>query len=130
MIFSNLSVRGKLLSGFSLLLALTCVIAGMAIVKMAGINSSIEVIFKERYVKVKLSNEIIKHASEVGRVIRSAILADTMQEINLDIQHVEDLRKINADSLEKIKAIGLHAGSKGELLFNKGQEFRAALSVT
>jgi methyl-accepting chemotaxis protein len=129
MSFANLSVRGKLLAGFSLLLTLTIVVAAIALVKMAGINASIEVVFKERYVKVKLANEIIKHASEVGRVVRSAILADAPQEMDADIQRVEELRKLNSESLDKIKAVGLHPGSKGESLFNKGQELRSALGA-
>jgi methyl-accepting chemotaxis protein len=129
MSFANLSVRGKLLAGFSLLLVLTVIVAATALVKMAGINASVENIFKERYVKVKLANEVVKHASEVGRVVRSAILADATQEMDADLQRVEALRKLNAESLDKIKAIGLHPGSKGEGLFNKGQELRSALGA-
>jgi methyl-accepting chemotaxis protein len=127
MSFANLSVRGKLLAGFSLLLALTILVAATALVKMAGVNSSVETILKERYAKVKLATEIVKHASEVGRLVRSAILADAPQEMEDDIRRVEELRNQNAESFEKIKALGLHPGAKGEGLFNKGQELRAAL---
>jgi len=129
MSFANLSVRGKLLAGFSLLLALSIFVAATALVKMGGINSSVEAVFKVRYVKVKLANETVKHASEVGRVVRSAILADDTQEIDSDIKRVEELRKLNSEALDKIKAIGFQAGSKGEAYFNKGQELRAALGA-
>lgn len=127
--YANLSVRGKLLSGFSILLALIIFVAATALVKMAHIDASVQTTFKERLVKLKLANEIIKSASEVGRVVRSAILADTTQEMDADIQLSDELRKLNAESFDKIKALGLHAGSTGEELFNKGQALRAALGA-
>lgn len=129
MSYTNLSVRGKLLSGFSLLVALIVFVAVTAFVKMADIDASIGVLLKERYVKLKLATEVVSNASEIGRVVRSAILADSTQEIDADIVLIEKLRKLNAESFDKIKALGLHAGSKGEEFFNKGQKLRAELGA-
>jgi len=125
--YSNLSVRGKLLAGFSLLLALMIFVAATALVKMAGVNAGIEAVFKERYVKVKLANEAAKHALDIGRFIRNAILADDSSDVEAAIRRVEELRSFNTQSFEKIKAIGLHPGSKGETLFNEIQASRGVL---
>lgn len=125
--YANLTVRGKLLTGFSLLLALIVFVAATALVKMAGINTSIETVFKERYVKTKLSNEAAKHALDIGRFVRNAILADESTDIEAAIRRIEELRNLNTQSFEKIKAVGLHPGSKGEGLFNDIQAARGIL---
>ncbi|HEX8961759.1 MAG TPA: methyl-accepting chemotaxis protein [Rhodocyclaceae bacterium] len=126
--FADLSVKGKLLAGFGLLLALTVVVSAVALVKMGHVEERMGDIMDVRYPKAHLANETVKNASEVGRLVRSAILAEDPKEAEADIQKVEQLRKANTEALEKIKAMGLAAGTKGAELYEKNIALRATLS--
>ncbi|HEX8987703.1 MAG TPA: MCP four helix bundle domain-containing protein, partial [Rhodocyclaceae bacterium] len=123
-----MSVRGKLFAGFSLLLALTIAVSVVGIVRMGHIEERISDIMDARYPKAHLANESVKHASEIGRLVRSAILADDPKEAEADIRQVEELRKANTDIIGKIKAIGLTPGIKATEIFERSVALRATLS--
>lgn len=130
MILLNLSVRGKLLAGFALVLALTVAVSVVALTKMATINERMSAIMDSQYPEVRLANEAVKQASGAGSFLRSAILTDDAKEIEDDIQRVNQSRKLSADALEEIKAIGLDEGSSGAALFEKLQALRPTLART
>ncbi len=125
MSFSGLSVRGKLLAGFSLLLALMIGIAVVAQVKMSHVGEQIHQIMDSRYPKVRLAFEIAKRSSEAGLLMRGAILADDANEVEADIQRVGQVRAANAEAHEKIKAMSLNAMVAE--LFAKSEEARRVL---
>jgi methyl-accepting chemotaxis protein len=126
--FSDLSVKGKLIAGFGLVLALNIAVSVMALVRMNNINDDIAQIMDARYPKARLANLTVKHASEVGRLIRSAILSEDPKEVEADIQQVEQLRKENGEAIDKIKSIGLVPNTKATELFEKSLSLRSVLS--
>jgi len=128
MSFSSLSVRGKLLAGFGVLMVLIAIVSIFAIAKVKTIGANNEAILHERYAKVALANAVEKNAIDIGRALRSAILADDISEAESFIQRIEKLRQLNTEDFDKIIAIGLHPGSKGAELFHQLEEKRKVLS--
>ena len=120
--FSNLSVRGKLLASFSVLLVLIVAVAATALIKMSNLNDQMILLLEDRYVKVKLSTDTINRLGTMRIDLRDALLADTPEETEKALQSLVQLRDKNTEALDKIKAMGANSPE-----FLKVNETRAAV---
>jgi len=127
-VYSNLSVKAKLTAGFASLLVLVVIVTLVAVLKISGIQSGLEELMSNRYLKVKMSNEVIQDASEIGRVVRSALLADDPAETVSYLDKVEQLRVHNSELLSAIEGIGIRPGTLGYDIFYKAQTLRTVLA--
>ncbi|AXE30936.1 methyl-accepting chemotaxis protein [Chromobacterium phragmitis] len=94
----QLTVRQKLLGGFSLLILLLCIVVGIAYTKLQIIQDNVSQIKDDRYPKIELSNRMALNLMSMGREMGEGILAGTPQAIEQHIQKVEALRaKMRAD---------------------------------
>jgi len=103
---SNLSVRGKLLTGFSVLLILIVVVATTSLIRMASVNDQLKVLLEDRYAKTKLSTDTITRLVTMRVLLRDAVLADDTNEAEKALERVVQLRDQNGEALDKIKAMG------------------------
>ncbi|MBA4709540.1 methyl-accepting chemotaxis protein [Aquitalea aquatica] len=123
---SQLSVRQKLLGGFTLVIMLLFVLLGVAIFNMKIINSKIIDMTQHRYPEISLANSITAKSLDIGRQIRNAIIfsSENTEEYlakanNLDKTLDEDMAKIEP----------LLSTAKGKSLFAKLKEEDQALSA-
>ena len=59
--FANLSIGKRLWLGFGIVIALLVVVATIAVTRINHINSTADLVLKDRYVKVQMVNEIQDH---------------------------------------------------------------------
>ncbi|BBF85320.1 methyl-accepting chemotaxis protein [Aquitalea magnusonii] len=124
--FSQLSVKQKLLGGFTLVIMLLFILLGVAIFNMKIINSKIMDMTQDRYPKISLVNSITVKSMDMGRQIRNAVL---FANENADeyVSKVTDLDKSQDEDLAKIAP--MLSTEKGKAMFAKLQEQNLALTA-
>lgn len=122
MSFSNLSVRGKLIAGFSVLLVLIVVVATTSLIRMSNVNDQLKILLEDRYAKTKLSTDTVTRLVTMRVLLRDAVLADDTNEAEKALERVVQLRDQNGEALDKIQDMG----AKSEA-FTKVIEARAAV---
>ena len=124
---SQLSVRQKLLGGFTLVIMLLFVLLGVAIFNMKIINSKIVDMTQHRYPEISLANSITTKSLDIGRQIRNAIIfsADNTEEY---LAKADKVDKSLDEDMAKIEP--LLSTAKGKSLFAKLTQADLALSAT
>jgi len=121
----NMKIGTRLGLSFFLAALILLITSIVGIVKLADINADAEKISQDRLPKIFLSNEVAKHAAEVGRRVRSMPLAANSDEIEAEITQIEKLRTLNSENLDTLgKSLHLE---KGKMIFSKINEARSKL---
>ncbi|QBJ79997.1 methyl-accepting chemotaxis protein [Aquitalea sp. USM4] len=123
---SQLSVRQKLLGGFTLVIMLLFVLLGVAIFNMKIINSKIVDMTQHRYPEISLANSITTKSLDIGQQIRNAIIfsADNTEEY---LAKADKLDKSLDEDMAKIEP--LLSTAKGKSLFAQLKQEDQALSA-
>lgn len=100
--FDKMSVKSRLLVGFSAVLLLILVLALLSLAKMAEMQSHVDEIASDRYPKIAITHDVIENAREIDTYLRDAILLDSAQ-AEAVIAKIESNRKENSDSLKKLE---------------------------
>jgi methyl-accepting chemotaxis protein len=124
--FSQFSVRQKLLGGFTLMIVLLSILLGVAVVNMQTINSKIIDMTQDRYPKIALVHSVTAKSLDMAREIRNAIIFSTGDTEGY-ISKVISLDKSQDDDMGKVES--LLSTAKGKELFEKLKEQNKALSV-
>ena len=124
--FSQLSVKQKLLGGFTLVIMLLFILLAVAIFNMKIINSKIMDMTQDRYPKISLVNSITVKSMDMGRQIRNAVM---FANENADeyVSKVTNLDKSQDEDLAKIAP--MLSTEKGKAMFAKLQEQNLALTA-
>ncbi|MBM2883205.1 methyl-accepting chemotaxis protein [Chromobacterium phragmitis] len=120
----QLTVRQKLLGGFSLLILLLCVVVVVAYNKLHTIQDNITEIKEDRYPKIILSQRIALNLLYISRGVRDGVLARDKNTVEKKIQQVENLRASNRADLEKMEP--MLSTPEGRALFAKIREAQNA----
>ena len=123
---SQLSVRQKLLGGFTLIIMLLFVLLGVAIFNMKIINSKIVDMTQHRYPEISLANSITTKSLDIGRQIRNAIIfsAENTEEY---LAKADKLDKSLDEDMAKIEP--LLSTAKGKSLFAQLKQEEQALNA-
>jgi methyl-accepting chemotaxis protein len=100
--FSNMKVATRLALGFGLVIALLLVVSIVGVTRMASQHETTERIIDDRYAKVELSNEVVRHALENARDLRGMLVAANEAEIEQLQQKVAATRARNTELLDKM----------------------------
>ncbi|WP_434629358.1 methyl-accepting chemotaxis protein [Chromobacterium sp. CV08] len=113
----QLTVRQKLLSGFSLLILLLCAVVVVAYHKLQTIQDNVHEIREDRYPKIVLSNRISLNLLYISREVRDGILSRDPQKVENHIRNVEALRASNQADLDSMEP--MLSQPEGRALFVK-----------
>uniref|UniRef100_UPI0018EDB290 MCP four helix bundle domain-containing protein n=1 Tax=Chromobacterium sp. ASV23 TaxID=2795110 RepID=UPI0018EDB290 len=113
----QLTVRQKLLGGFSLLILLLCVVVVVAYNKLQTIQDNVTEIKEDRYPKIILSQRIALNLLYISRGVRDGVLARDSGMAEKKIQDVNAIRDSNRADLEKMEP--MLSTPEGRALFAK-----------
>ncbi|MDP2869907.1 MAG: MCP four helix bundle domain-containing protein [Methyloversatilis sp.] len=73
--FGNMKVVTRLALGFGIVITLLLALSVLSITKLGALNDTMEVMLKDRVVKVRLAEEMVRNTVDNGRQLRSMLLA-------------------------------------------------------
>jgi methyl-accepting chemotaxis protein len=104
MTFTNLSIRTKILLGFALIIVGSLFIALYASLKLSNIGDEVQVLAKERLVKVVETKVLMDNLSYAARTIRNMALTNDAAEKAAEKQHIEQLSAQNGQVFKSLEA--------------------------
>ena len=122
----NLTVKQKLLLGFSTVLILLVLMAGTGLKKMGDIHENVVEITRDRAPKIELVNDMLKNTLDNGRLIRNAVFVGPDQ-VEKSLKQVDENRQQNTDDMVKLEA--LLSLPKGREIFARITTARAELAT-
>ena len=103
---ANIPIGKRLAFGFGVLIVLLIAVATVAVSRISHINETAEIIFKDRYAKVVMVNEIQDHQNNQARFLRNAIIsAKDPEKLKSWLAKVADESKANNVLLDEIKPL-------------------------
>ena len=121
----NMSIVGRLVFGFGVLIAILIVTNVIALYRMATIMDDMNQLVDDRMVKVNEANKIMESALANGRALRALLLVDTAAERDKVKAEVARHRQENSELLGKLEGQLYTADAKA--LAARIKEKRAAL---
>jgi methyl-accepting chemotaxis protein len=103
--FKSMKVATRLGLGFGLVSVLLLMVAVLGLVRLSGMNDSIDLIVKDRYAKVVLANEVGVEVSNIGRYMRNAILTPDASRAKEDVERIYAARKSIGERIDKLEAL-------------------------
>src|SRR5688572_6475390 len=103
--FKNMKVATRLGLGFSLVSVLLLMVAVLGLVRLSGMNDSIDLIVKDRYAKVVLANEVGVEVGNIGRYMRNAIITPDASRAKEEAERIYVSRKSIGERIEKLEAL-------------------------
>ena len=104
MTFTNLNIRVKILLGFALIIVVSLLIALYASLKLNSIGNDVQVLTKERLVKVVETKVLMDNLSYAARTIRNMALTNDAAEKAAEKQHIEQLSAQNGKVFKSLEA--------------------------
>jgi len=121
--FKNMKVATRLSLGFGLISTLLVVVATLGLVRLSGMNDSIELIVKDRYAKVVVTNTVTTEVNNIARYLRNAIITPDATRAKEEAERVYSARKLiggKIDELDKLVTL-----EKGVAMLKQIKEDRA-----
>jgi methyl-accepting chemotaxis protein len=120
--FKNLKISAKLIWGFGLLIVLMVIIIVIAILGLRGLNRTIDVIYSDRYQKVKYATGINRNVQDIAVTMRDLALEINHEDDPQQIKQIQDEIQANSELLQKLDKIIILP--QGRALFETVQEKR------
>ncbi len=101
---STMKVKNSLILGFSAVLLLLAVVAGISIGKMNELNVSIDYIVNDKFPKTIWTHKITDNINVMARAMRNILLVKDKAKIAEELKRIEKARQVideNVDQLEK-----------------------------
>jgi methyl-accepting chemotaxis protein len=119
----NLKVGTRLALGFGSVIVLLIIIAILGISNMRSVKGDLDDIVNVEFLKVTQANNIIGALYEVGMSTRDALLENSQEKIQKELERIAEQRKIIKDNLDKLQASVV--SEKGKAALSKVMEARA-----
>lgn len=108
----NLKIGLRFSLGFGIILVLMMIVGGYAINSIQKLQGEIELLVKDRMVKVETANALIDQINLVARATRNLIIDDNKVNQERELQRIADARKTATGLLEQLeKTIKQEKGS-------------------
>ena len=118
----SLTVAMRLGLGFTTLVLLLCVVATLAIFRMAALNGALSEVATDRWPKVELGQQVTDAVNLIGLELRNMMLATSKDDVRASKDRVFEARKTIVADIEKLdKMITLPHGRE---LLQKIREVR------
>lgn len=103
-IFSNLKVRTKLLVVFGIVFLLSFSISVISLLEVRFLNQQIDLLVKDRYVKVNKMDDWKAEVLEIAELLRNMLLVDDQKQIDGYMNKVRELQGSVADKIKYFDA--------------------------
>ncbi|CAG7645713.1 response regulator [Paenibacillus allorhizosphaerae] len=113
-----MKIKTKLIMGFSIMLILLFVLAGIGVNRLTGSDASIQDIYENRYKKVKLTAQMRSDAADLTRAVGNLLLANNL-----------DSEKKNSDLIRSLSKKVTTQMSQIETSFQDSEEKRLAVEL-
>ena len=99
----NLKIGTRLTAAFAIVLILMILIAGISLARLAGINSDLQVIVNDRFVKATMTNEITADTARIAIALRNMMLTNSKEDQKQQKERILDARKNIGGNVEKLE---------------------------
>jgi methyl-accepting chemotaxis protein len=113
----NMKIGPRLGFGFGIILLLMIIVGAFSIVRITGLNSSIDKMVHDRFPKTVQANDVIDNINIIARGLRNIVIDDSKANVDAELKRIAESRKVVADSLEKLKKT-IHS-EKGKAILAK-----------
>ncbi|MDP3578576.1 methyl-accepting chemotaxis protein [Methyloversatilis sp.] len=124
--FGNMKVVTRLALGFGIVITLLLALSVLSITKLGALNDTMEVMLKDRVVKVRLAEEMVRNTVDNGRQLRSMLLAANEAEAEKSKEKLLSNRKRNSEVMATVEKMATTETDKRQ--FSVIVNSRAALS--
>ncbi|MCU5771358.1 methyl-accepting chemotaxis protein [Erwiniaceae bacterium BAC15a-03b] len=102
----NMKVGVRLGAAFGLVILLLIIVSGTAVVKTGNINSAIDSIVNDRYIKVRLAFDVRDGVNDQIKFLRGMVIDTTRPENNVNrVAQLDAATKQTNDAIEKISKL-------------------------
>ncbi|MGV3742973.1 MAG: MCP four helix bundle domain-containing protein, partial [Burkholderiaceae bacterium] len=126
---NQMKVATRLSLGFGLVLAMMAIVIGLSIVRMGNMYADTDKIVHDDYPKVSLAQQVRDNLNQSARAVRNMILATDPETVNAELARMQDNRRENTETLNKLD--GLVRSETGTALLKDVKEkigpYRAAV---
>ncbi len=122
-----MKVKTSLILGFSVVLLLLAIVAGISINKMNELNVSIDLIVNDKFPKTVWANNINNNINVIARAMRNTLLVKDADKIAQELKRIEAACKNIDENLGQLE--GSVRSSVGKALFNNLKDARNAYIV-
>ena len=106
--FKNMKIGLRLGLGFGAVVMLMLILGGFAISRLASMDDGQTLIIKDRWPKTVMANEMIANINAIALSLRNAILVDTPDGVQRELQRVAQTKEaINRHLRELVKTAAL-----------------------
>ena len=123
-----MKVKTSLMLGFSIVLLLLAIIAGISIKNMNDLKISIDDIINDKFPKTTWANNIAANVNVIARAMRNTLILKDEDKINQELGRIKDARKTIKENLDQIEE---HIKNpEGKALFNNVIDARTSYVVS
>jgi methyl-accepting chemotaxis protein len=122
-----MKVKTSLILGFSVVLLLLALVAGISINKMRELNVSIDYIINDKFPKTVWANNINNNINVIARATRNTLLIKDADKISQELKRIEVARKNIEENLGQLE--NSVRSSEGKALFNNLKDARSAYNL-
>ena len=101
----KMTVAARLGLSFGVLIMLLVFVAGIGINRLSQLDEITRLIANDRWVKAKMTNDIINHSSQIAISLRNMMLTDKPEDLLKQKERVLESRKMIASLIEKLQPL-------------------------
>jgi len=122
-----MTIKTKLISGFSALILLLAATAAIGLDKLSEVNDRLNGIVEEDAAKARIASDVAQALLEINRAEKNLILTDSAAEIRQLGSHIEELAATNKSNIQKLETLVNQQGRQSLRDFER--EFNAYLDI-
>jgi len=100
--FKNMKVASRLALGFGLVSSLLLVVAALGLMRLSALNDSIDVIVKDRYAKVVITNMVTAKVNSIARDLSNAVITSDAARVKEEADRIYSTRKLIGEKVEEL----------------------------
>ncbi|MEI7613511.1 MAG: methyl-accepting chemotaxis protein [Betaproteobacteria bacterium] len=100
-----MTIKTRLILGFSIVIALLVLIAGNGIARLAQLDELTRLIAKDRWVKAQMTNDIIQNTNQIAISLRNMMLTNQREDMVKQKERVLESRKAIGSQIEQLKVL-------------------------
>jgi methyl-accepting chemotaxis protein len=104
MTFANMSVSGRLATGFGVVGLLLLVITFASFLTLRILSGEIRTMMEDRYPTTVWANEIVDGINQIALAMRDVLLVEDPEVARQKVEKIEEIKKANIDRLAKLTA--------------------------
>jgi methyl-accepting chemotaxis protein len=103
--FGNMKVATRLALGFGIVIALLLAVSVLSITKLGTLNDTMDLMLKDRVVKVRVTKDMVRNTVDNGRQVRNILLATNDADIEKYKEVVAKNRKLNTEAMATLEKL-------------------------